>query len=118
MSDKNSMVDLGFLRKFTNSDTERMKKYIQMYLNSSIKQFNSLKVYRDSKNWDSMATLAHSLKPQIEYMGITGMKEMLIEIIDIARNQNDKSKLQTLVDNAIIMNEKAVFDLEIQLLEL
>jgi len=112
MSYISKIIDLTFIENLCNGDSDRIKKYITIHLLSSSKQFNQLKVYLDEQNWENLATVAHSLKPQVEYLGISGMKENLMEIIDIARYSNDKLKLSELVERSVALNEKAIAELE------
>ena len=92
-----------------------MVKYIKMYLLSSNKQFGLLKVYYHNKKYDELAALAHSLKPQAEYMGISELKNKLQTIVDIVRASADKSNLKTLIHDVEELNMQASDELETEL---
>jgi len=79
------MVELSFLEKFTKGDIPKMKKYISMYLNTSPETFDKMQQNIVDGSWKELAVNAHSLKPQAEFMGVVGLKEVLIEIEDKVR---------------------------------
>jgi len=76
------MVDLSFLEKFTKGNIPKMKRYISMYLNTAPDSFQKMQQNIEDKSWAELAINAHSLKPQAEFMGISSLKEALIEIED------------------------------------
>jgi len=74
------MVDLSFLEKFTKGNTTKMKRYISMYLDMAPETFERMQQNIEDKSWSEVAVNAHSLKPQADYLGITTLKEVLVEI--------------------------------------
>jgi HPt (histidine-containing phosphotransfer) domain-containing protein len=74
------MVDLLFLEKFTKGNPTKMRRYISMYLNMAPETFERMHQNIRDKSWPELAINAHSLKPQAEFMGISALKELLIEI--------------------------------------
>lgn len=74
------MVDLTFLEKFTKGDQTKMKRYIGMYLAIAPDTFIKMRQNIADADWDQLRINAHSLKPQADYMGISGLKEVLVEI--------------------------------------
>ena len=51
-----------------------------MYLDMAPETFERMRMNLDDKSWQELAVNAHSLKPQAEFMGISTLKELLIEI--------------------------------------
>jgi len=93
------MVDLSFLEKFTKGNIDKMKRYISMYLSMAPDTFERMNKNLASESWHELAVYAHSLKPQADFMGITSLKEVLIDIENkIKANQTDT--LEELVKNA------------------
>jgi len=91
------MVDLSFLRSFTKDNPVKMKRYISMYLNIAPETFNRMESNLHDENWTDLAINAHSLKPQVDYMGIASLKEALVQIETKAKrgNVNDMESLFT-----------------------
>lgn len=74
------MVDLAFLRKFTKGNEAKMKRYIDMYLQTAPEIFRQMQEHLSGQNWTQLAISAHSLKPQADFMGIADLKAVLIEM--------------------------------------
>jgi HPt (histidine-containing phosphotransfer) domain-containing protein len=74
------MVDLSFLQKFTKDDPKKMKRYISLYLDVAPKTFEEMQRNLKDEDWEQLRINAHSLKPQADFMGISSLKEALIQI--------------------------------------
>lgn len=77
------MVDLSFLEKFSKGDTNKMKRYIKIYLSFAPDTFKNMEQHVVEKDWEQLRIKAHSLKPQADYMGIPRLKSALTEIEDV-----------------------------------
>lgn len=75
-----NIIDLTFLRGFTKNDPERMKKYIGMFLQHAPVMMQNIEKAYTEKNWSAVKSSAHSLKPQITYMGIKGGEDLIRSI--------------------------------------
>ena len=82
------MVDLTFLKKFTKEDPKKMKRYISLYLDAAPKTFEEMQRNLKIKDWEQLYINAHSLKPQADFMGISILKEKLIEIEEAVNSNN------------------------------
>lgn len=107
------MVDLTFLKKFTKDDSQKMKRYISLYLDAVPKIFEEMKLNLRDENWEQLRINAHSLKPQADFMGINILKEELIKIEEAVRTNNFEM-LENLFDSSF----KAATDSEIILKEM
>lgn len=74
------MVDLSFLETFTKGNKEKMKRYINIYLSITPETFKNMEQNIIDQDWEQLRINAHSLKPQVDYMGIPNLKSALIEI--------------------------------------
>jgi HPt (histidine-containing phosphotransfer) domain-containing protein len=84
------MIDLTFLKKFTKDDSQKMKRYISLYLDVAPKTFEEMQRNLNEKDWEQLRINAHSLKPQADFMGISSLKEALIKIEEAVKlNQID-----------------------------
>jgi HPt (histidine-containing phosphotransfer) domain-containing protein len=82
------MIDLTFLKKFTNDDPKKMKRYISLYLETTPKTFEEMQLNITCGDWEQLRINAHSLKPLADYMGINNLKKNLIEIEDAVKINN------------------------------
>lgn len=76
------MVDLSFLEKFSKGDTKKMKRYIDLYLDVVPKTFEVMQQNLKNNDLEQLRIHAHSLKPQADFMGVSELKNTLINIED------------------------------------
>jgi HPt (histidine-containing phosphotransfer) domain-containing protein len=82
------MVDLSFLKEFTKGNITKMKRYISLYLKMAPESFERMQENIENKSWQELAINAHSFKPQAEYMGITVLQNLMIDIeLQVESNQ-------------------------------
>lgn len=74
------LTDLAFLTGFTKGDQAKMKKYINMFLDIAPKSVADMERYNAEKKFDELKVVAHSLKPQVSYMGIKHLETTIKEI--------------------------------------
>jgi len=64
------VTDMQFLQQFTGSNPEKRNKYISMFLENCPKLLQQLNTALENKDYATMKITAHSLKPQLGYMGV------------------------------------------------
>jgi HPt (histidine-containing phosphotransfer) domain-containing protein len=106
-----SLVNLNFLENFTQGDIEKRNQYINLYLKTAPQLFSDLIVLCANEQWDELYIKAHSLKPQVLYMGISSLSELLIKIEETTKQRENKSELRTIVQQAFDFNNKAMNEL-------
>lgn len=115
MESSTNIVDLSFLNKFTKGDKQKIKYFIEMYLRTASGLFNEMGEAVDSMSNDELYSRAHSLKPQCTYVGIIGLKEILMEIEYATKKNMDRSTIKDLVLKAVELNGKGMVELGRQL---
>jgi|SRR6185436_12525050 len=89
------IIDLTFLNSFTGGNAEKNSKYIKMFLVNAPSLMNSIEENLKKEDWASLKSSAHSLKPQISYMGIKSAEEL---IKTIERDASEKINLENISD--------------------
>jgi HPt (histidine-containing phosphotransfer) domain-containing protein len=86
-----------------------MKKYINIFLQMCPGELQKMNDHLAAGNYDAIRATAHSLKPQISYMGIKGGKDLIQNIETLAAEKTETEKLphmleqfQSLCKNAIV----------------
>ncbi len=115
MESSSKIVDLSFLIKFTKGDNSKIKYFIEMYLRTASSLFNEMEEAVDKMSNNELYSRAHSLKPQCTYVGIIGLKEILVEIENAAKENMDRNAIKELVLKAVELNKKGMAELEKQL---
>lgn len=90
-------INLAFLKDFTNGNPATMAKYIDMFLKLSGPALESMKTAAGAEDWESLRSTAHGLKPQIGYMGIDGLKEVVLKIENNARDRSHLDQIPALL---------------------
>lgn len=90
-------TDLTFLQSFTGGNADKMKKYMNMFIQMCPGQLTLMENHLKGENYDQLRATAHALKPQITYMGIK-RGEMLVKSIEqMAAEKRDVEKLPAML---------------------
>ena len=77
-----------------------------MYLDDAPETFDRMRRNLEEENWTDLAINAHSLKPKSDFMGIAGLKEILIQIEDGVKH-GKYAGLKTLYEKALEIHKEA-----------
>lgn len=88
-----ALTDLSFLQNFTKGDNAKMKKYISMFLDIAPKSIADMEIMNAEKRYDELKVVAHSLKPQVSYMGIKHLETTIKEIELFAGSKTNTDQL-------------------------
>lgn len=105
------IVDMQFLKQFTSGNQEKINKYIGMFLENAPKLLTQIDKALAMKDFASVKIAAHSLKPQLSYMGV---KEELSHIFLIEQTANEalhSDRLPPFIDNLKKVCEQAFYEL-------
>ena len=80
-----ALTDLEYLERFCKDDRTRMERYISMYLQGAPDLFAKLTEALAANDGDALAISAHSLRPQVNYMGAQRLFDMLTALEHRAR---------------------------------
>lgn len=91
------VIDLTFLRGLTNGNKEQILKYIQLFLDSVPADWDKLKKLAKEHSWSEVRTMAHSMKPRINYMGMKKAGEIMKEIELSSGEEKNLEKIPDLI---------------------
>jgi len=118
MEQGTAFYDLSFLKKFTKDNPDKVEQYIRTYLRTSERIFSELEEAGKQDNWDDLYIKAHSVKPQVQYMGIASLQEVLLEIEHITKLNPEPDKLRILVSDAMQLYKRSSDGLRMYLSEM
>ena len=87
------VTDMHFLQQLTSNNPEKQKKYIGMFLENAPKLLDSIDKALAIKDYHTIKIAAHSLKPQLSYMGV---KEEISKIFLIEQSAGEAAHFDTL----------------------
>ena len=105
------ITDMAFLRQFTTNNPEKMKKYVGMFLDNGPKLLSTIEQSLQSKDFPALKIAAHSMKPQLSYMGVKEDVSHIFLIQQTAGESAHFDRLPTLVANLGRVCEKAFDEL-------
>ncbi len=105
------ITDMQFLRQFAGGNDEKMTKYVGMFLENGPKLLNTIEQSLQSKDYAAVKIAAHSMKPQLSYMGVKEDVSHIFLIEQTAGESAHYDRLPTLVVNLKRVCEKAFEEL-------
>ena len=93
-----TLTDLTFLQTFTGGNKEKIAKYIQLFLRACPEQMEKMKAQMTQLDYPGLRAAAHTLKPQVIYMGMKKGEAMVKQIEQMAGEQKDVEQLPSLLD--------------------
>ena len=91
------LIDLTFLQSFTGGNKEKIAKYINLFLQACPEQLARMNEKLAEKDYPGVRAAAHTLKPQVIYMGMKRGEEMVKRIESMAGEQRDVDQLPGLL---------------------
>lgn len=92
------MIDYQFIKptviraNMLNND-DMVKTFVSMYLEQCNEDFGHLSKAVAEKNYEEISAKAHYIKPTIEYIGATEVREQFQHLEDITNNKQDFSEI-------------------------
>lgn len=108
------MTDLTFLRQFTQGNPDKMKKYIGIFLQTAPGMLDKMKEALNRQDFETIRITAHSLKPQMAYMGIQSQEQAIKDIESYAGNSSQWSKIPFMLNNYDLEIRKALEQLTLE----
>ena len=105
------VTNLDFLTQFTTGDKEKMKKYIEMYLDTAQQKMDVMKNALQTKEYETLKVAAHTLKSQARYMGITTVEADIVSLEHTCTEQNNIEQLPSLVEKINIILSQSIVEL-------
>ncbi len=105
------ITDMQFLKQFTGGNDEKMAKYVGMFLENGPKLLATIEQSLQTKDYGAVKIAAHSMKPQLSYMGVKEDVSHIFLIEQTAGESAHYDRLPTLVANLKRVCEKAFNEL-------
>jgi signal transduction histidine kinase/CheY-like chemotaxis protein/HPt (histidine-containing phosphotransfer) domain-containing protein len=105
------VTDMNFLQQFTSGKKDKMDKYIGMFLENAPRLLKQIDDSFAGKDFPSVKVAAHSLKPQLSYMGVKEEISHIFLIEQTASEAVHADRLPPLITNLHRVCEKAFQEL-------
>src|SRR5690606_5644529 len=64
------ITDMTFLKQFTKDDQSKIDKYVHMFIQNAPTLLEKINANWQNRDYPNLKVAAHSLKPQLSYMGV------------------------------------------------
>ena len=115
MAESDKLTDLTFLKNFTGGQSDKMTKYIRMFLTGAPQNISQMELHALSKDWSGVYQSAHSLKPQLGYFGAKASEELLKQIERFSSDQTEVDRIPSMIQQFRGQFEKINSELEKEL---
>jgi signal transduction histidine kinase/CheY-like chemotaxis protein/HPt (histidine-containing phosphotransfer) domain-containing protein len=106
------VTDMAFLKQFTGGKPDKMNKYIGMFLDNAPKLLATIKNSLEQKDYPQVKVAAHSLKPQLSYMGVKEDVSHIFMMEQTAGESAHHDRLPQLLENLEMVCDKAFEELK------
>ncbi len=96
------VTDQDFLASFTGGNPERMRKYVKMFMDNATRLLISMDLALQAKDYAAIKIAAHSLKPQLSYMGV---KEDVSHIFMIEQSAGSSAHQNNIEEELVALNK-------------
>lgn len=104
-------TDPAFLISFAGNNIEKQKKYISLFLDNAPKLVTQLEMGIKQKDYNSVRLAAHSLKTQLNYMGVKEEYSHVYELEQLASFPARHADMESLIVKLKVVCEKAFAEL-------
>lgn len=109
---QDKITDPRFLMSFAGNDKEKQKKYVNIFLQNAPRLMNQLQHGLTHKDYEQIKIAAHSLKSQLNYMGVKEELSHVFELEQMASHPHKHQEIQELIANLEKVAAKAFKELE------
>lgn len=110
------VTDMQFLQQLTGNNVEKQHKYINMFLDNAPKLVNNLVQGLAAGDYQAIKIAAHSLKPQMSYMGVKEEVSQIFLLEQSAGETAHYSRIPELISNVQRVCEQAYRELKNELI--
>ena len=112
--DTGKLTDLTHLRKMSSEDDSFVIEMVNSFITKTPLLLDELRTSCDDEDWKNVGALAHKLKPNLAFMGIDSLKNLVLNIESEARNEENIPKLPEQVSQLADAVMEAIAELKSQ----
>jgi len=90
--------DLNYLRSVSGNNPEFMEEMVQTFVSSIPPILDEMAANAMIDNWEKVGNLAHQIKPSFILMGASALKERIIEIENLSKEENHPLTLKETIN--------------------
>jgi PAS domain S-box-containing protein len=111
MPGQKTITDLSYLRKMSNNDESFVQEMVSSFVEKTPEIISQIKQATKEKDWSQVGSLAHKLKPNLAFMGVDSLKELILEIEKNGKNKTNVKAIPELVNKLSSAVQEAINEL-------
>lgn len=111
-------VNFEFLEQLTEGDNERKQFYVSTFIDEVMPLINQITVSCSEQEWEQVRKIAHTLKPQLHYVGAVQTEKLVISIEGMIAEASDRRMLKLKINQLKTEVEIIISELQSELLNL
>jgi HPt (histidine-containing phosphotransfer) domain-containing protein len=108
----NRFTDLSYLRAIAKGSNEFVLKLINSFITQTTEEIKKMKTSLQKQDWEGIHSTAHKIKPSLHFVGITDLKEPIVELEELAKKKQDPAHIGELVNQVADICTIAIKELE------
>jgi len=99
MSEKESMVDLSYIKAMAGDSVELVDEMINIFISQIPGFVSEMKSYHKDKDWQSLSLVAHKAKSSLAVMGMNKQATLLKKLEMKSKDGSDKEQYSDYIDS-------------------
>lgn len=116
--EENGLINLDLLKMMSGENNDFVKEFIGVFLSSTPQSISTLLEHCKQGEWENIRQAAHKLKPTFTYIGLSELGTIAGKIEDLAKEKSKPEEIKKLAQKLEKECQKAVLQLENELLAL
>ena len=105
-NESTQLINLENLKTLTRNNPVKLKKYVDMFLKNIPVDLKLLNEHNDSKNWTELKKIAHKIKGNLGYMGVTTIEGEIVyleQLDEVNANEEEINSKVKVVEKEIML---------------
>jgi len=99
VSENSSLYDLSMIEQIAHGNQDFIKKMINMFIDTMPTAIAEMKDHQENGNWPALGAVAHKVKPTIDTLGITSLKEDVRSMEKYGKDLTNLDEIPSMLSN-------------------
>ncbi|MCB0395916.1 MAG: Hpt domain-containing protein [Flavobacteriales bacterium] len=108
------VTDLSYLNDLSGGDPAFVVEMIDLFNDKIPEYLQQLENHMLKQDWQEVKALAHTIKPNIDYMGIDNLKEVVRRIEKLAGEETETEEIPALLSKMKEVCSEAIQELRVE----
>ena len=106
-----SLINLDYLEQLSDGDIDWSIEMMNMFIENTPDSIQDMRNQYNEKNWPTLRRVAHTLKSQLNMLGIKSLSGIILTIEKSAEKETDLDQIPELIEKTHDVCTKAIEEL-------